>query len=149
MKKIKKRRRRFWWHVTHVWNFLFIPMKLLLLVPFLLLFSLLFFLFSGEMDSKWGSVLTASSIFSGFDDLKWITSEFDQEVLFTKRPVTGEVETAIGSTNDDEDEKDVKPLKVLDSFTGGGISTGNLTGAADFENNLVSPLSLSHTTHLN
>ncbi|KAJ1427583.1 Basic-leucine zipper domain [Sesbania bispinosa] len=78
------------------------------------------------MEPKWGGVLAASSIFSAFDDLKWIATEFDQE-LFTKRPVAGEVETANGSTNDDDN--DVKPCKV-DPFTGGGVFSGQINGAA-------------------
>lgn len=93
------------------------------------------------MEPKWGSILTPSSIFSGFEDLKWIT-EFDHE-LFTKRPVTVGVETETESAND----IDVKPFKV-DPFTGvGDVCSGNVADAADFQN-LVSALSLSHTTHL-
>ncbi|KAJ1422494.1 P-type ATPase [Sesbania bispinosa] len=78
------------------------------------------------MEPKWGGVLAASSIFSAFDDLKWIASEFDQE-LFTKRPVSGELETANGSANDDDN--DVKPCK-MDPFTGGGVFSGQINGAA-------------------
>ena len=109
----------------------------LLLVPFLFLFSLLFSIFlSCEMEPKWSTILPATSIFSSFDDLKWITAEFDHE-LFTKRPVT--VETTI-------DDNDVKPSK-MDAFIGvGDVCSGNIADAADFHN-LVSALSLSHTMH--
>ncbi|CAK8570134.1 unnamed protein product [Lathyrus sativus] len=80
------------------------------------------------MEPKWGSILTPSSIFSGFEDLKWIT-EFDHE-LFTKRPVTVGVETETESAND----IDVKPFKV-DPFTGvGDVCSGIIADAADFQN---------------
>ncbi|XP_061336526.1 basic leucine zipper 9-like isoform X2 [Gastrolobium bilobum] len=74
------------------------------------------------MEPKWGGVLAAPSIFSSFDDLKWIASEFDHEE-FMKR-VT-EVEIANGSANDD----DVKPCK-MDPFINGGACSGQLNGAA-------------------
>lgn len=103
---------------------------------------LFFFSLSGEMEPKWSTILAPSSIFSGFDDLKWITTEFDHE-LFTKRPIAGGIETANESANDN----DVKPFKV-DPFTVvGDVCSGNLADAADFQN-LVSTLSLSHTMHL-
>lgn len=98
--------------------------------------SPLFHFLSFKMEPKWSTILPATSIFSSFDDLKWITAEFDHE-LFTKRPVT--VETAI-------DDNDVKPSKV-DPFLGvGDVCSGNIANAADFHN-LVSALSLSHTMH--
>ncbi|AES58848.2 BZIP transcription factor [Medicago truncatula] len=76
------------------------------------------------MEPKWSTILPATSIFSSFDDLKWITAEFDHE-LFTKRPVT--VETAI-------DDNDVKPSKV-DPFLGvGDVCSDNIANAADFHN---------------
>ncbi|CAI8605777.1 unnamed protein product [Vicia faba] len=78
------------------------------------------------MEPKWGTILTPSSIFSGFEDLKWIT-EFDHE-LFTKRPVTVETET------DSANDVDVKPFKV-DPFTGvGDVCSGIVADAADFHN---------------
>ncbi|XP_073224169.1 basic leucine zipper 9 isoform X1 [Cicer arietinum] len=81
------------------------------------------------MEPKWSTILAPSSIFSGFDDLKWITTEFDHE-LFTKRPIAGGIETANESANDN----DVKPFKV-DPFTVvGDVCSGNLADAADFQN---------------
>ncbi|GAU15236.1 hypothetical protein TSUD_09740 [Trifolium subterraneum] len=77
------------------------------------------------MESKWSNILTPSSIFSSsFEDLKWITTEFDHE-LFTKR---------VQTPNESAIDNDVKPCKV-DPFIGvGDVCSGNIAGAADLRN---------------
>ncbi|KAK8473207.1 hypothetical protein PHAVU_001G077200, partial [Phaseolus vulgaris] len=85
----------------HAWNFLYIPIKQLLLSPFLSFYSFVSFTFSGEMEAKLGGggggVMAAT-----LDDIKWISFMFDHDI------------------NDD-----VKPCK-LDHFTG---ASGHLNDA--------------------
>ncbi|KAK7320766.1 hypothetical protein VNO77_30538 [Canavalia gladiata] len=89
-------------HIAIAFQTSLIPFSPSFLSPSLSLIPLSFSL-SANMDSKWGGVLAAHSI---FDDFKWITSEF-------------------------EDGDDVKPCKV-DPFTGGSGLFQNLDAVTAF-----------------
>ena len=108
-----------------------------------------YFSLSGDMESKSAGVMAAPSVFSGgFGDFKRITSELDLEEFMKNLMANGS-----SSVNDEYgDVDDMKPRMTTDPFIGGGgggVPPDHLNGggAAAF-GNLVSALSLSHTSHI-